>query len=70
MACRGLKSLIIDRYTNPTELLKVLQMQLEDLKVIASETDFTDKRECEIFCENITHIKRYFEIYNRIIENS
>ncbi len=67
MACRGLKSLIPGRHTNPTELLKELQLQLDDLKTIALDTDFDDKDDVRIFSENIMYIKRYFETYSRLI---
>lgn len=70
MACRGLKSLNASRFTNPTELLRELQMQIDDLKNIAAETDFSNPRESHVFSENIQYIKRYFEAYNRLIERN
>lgn len=68
MASRGLRSLIPGRHTNPTELLKELQLQIDELRTIATETDFSDSNDIRIFSENISYIRRYFEAYNRLIE--
>lgn len=68
MACRALRSLIISRLTNPTDVLRELQMQLDELRQIAIDVDFDNPDDVRIFSENLAYIKRYFETYNRLIE--
>lgn len=68
MACRALRSLIISRHTNSTDVLRELQMQLDELREIVIEVDFDNPDDVRIFSENLAYIKRYFETYNRLIE--
>lgn len=68
MACRALRSLIISRHTNPTDVLRELQMQLDELREIVVDVDFDNPDDVRIFSENLAYIKRYFETYNRLIE--
>lgn len=68
MACRALRSLIISRHTNPTDVLRELQMQLDELRDIVVDVDFDNPDDVRIFSENLAYIKRYFETYNRLIE--
>ena len=70
MACRALKSMNIRRFTNPTELLRELQLQIDDLREIAKETDFDDPNDTKQFMNNVNYIKNYFETYNRLLERN
>lgn len=69
MACRPLKSVNFGAFEKPKDVLRALEIELEDLAKICQDTDFTDESQRSLFERNVIFIKGYYERYERLIRD-
>ena len=69
MPCRPLKSVNFRKFKSSLEILREIQSQIDELKDIATETNFDNDEESRQFSRNVLYLKTYFEQYERLLEN-
>ena len=69
MPCRPLKSVNFRKFKSSLEILREIQSEIDDLRNIATETNFNDDLEAKQFSRNVLYLKTYFEYYERLLEN-
>lgn len=67
MSCRPLKSIYLGGMENPTEILKLLNKEVDELKNMTKDVDFNNQQDCDQFIRNIQYLKSYFEKYHTLI---
>lgn len=59
--CRALKSVDVSQFKTIDEALNALEIELLDLKDIATSTDFSVPAQADQFSRNVTFIKSYYD---------
>lgn len=67
MACKPLNSVYLGGMKNPTEILRLLNKEVDELRILTKDVDFNNQQDCEQYIRNIQYLKSYFEKYHTLI---